>query len=78
MKIDKQTALHYSWGEGCDGWPLVESEGLSVKQERMPAGSSEKWHLHRRSQQVFYILEGESRFLLEGTSFRLKAGGGLR
>lgn len=32
----QQPLKHYVWGEGCDGWNLVDGPGLSVKQERMP------------------------------------------
>ena len=29
----KQNALHhYQWGNGCDGWVLVDTHTLSVKQ----------------------------------------------
>jgi hypothetical protein len=26
MKIGKLTAEHYVWGEGCDGWHLVQKQ----------------------------------------------------
>ena len=40
--IDKQTGKHYLWGDNCDSWILVDTEGLSVKQESMPSGTREK------------------------------------
>jgi hypothetical protein len=48
MKISSiENAEHYIWGEGCDGWHLVQPDSLSVFQERMPPGCSEKMHLHQ-------------------------------
>ena len=49
---------HYKWGNDCDGWTLVDEAALSVKQERMPAGTSEALHYHKEAQQFFYILKG--------------------
>ena len=37
--IDRGTAEHYTWGDGCDGWHLVKGADLSVIQERMPPGA---------------------------------------
>ena len=50
------TAPHYVWGEGCDGWHLVRAAELSVIEERMSPGTSEKPHLHTRARQFFYVL----------------------
>jgi mannose-6-phosphate isomerase-like protein (cupin superfamily) len=52
-------AEHYTWGEGCDGWHLLNDENLSIIQEKVPAGKSEVKHYHNISRQFFYILEGE-------------------
>jgi mannose-6-phosphate isomerase-like protein (cupin superfamily) len=51
-------AEHYTWGEDCDGWHLVKTENLSVIQERVPPGKSERKHFHEKSRQFFYVLEG--------------------
>jgi hypothetical protein len=41
LVVSKQQPLkHYVWGGDCDAWNLVDEEALSIKQERMPAGSS--------------------------------------
>jgi len=58
--IHKETAEHYSWGNGCDGWRLVQRTDVSVIQERMPPGSSEIRHLHRQAWQFFFVLRGEA------------------
>lgn len=53
---------HYAWGDGCDGWNLVDRPGLSVKQERMPPHTAEIEHYHRKARQFFYILTGTAVF----------------
>jgi mannose-6-phosphate isomerase-like protein (cupin superfamily) len=68
---------HYPWGSGCDGWHLVRTASLSVIQERMPPGTAERRHLHERSHQFFYVLEGELTLEVEGEDHRLEAGSGL-
>ena len=62
--IDKQTALHYQWGDNCDSWVLVDTKGLSVKQERLPSGAKEQLHYHCEAQQFFFILKGIATFYL--------------
>lgn len=59
-------AEHYTWGNNCDGWHLLQSSGLSVIEERMPPGTSEQLHLHHRAQQLFYILSGTATFEING------------
>ena len=56
--ISRETADHYLWGGICDGWRLLESEGLSVISERMPPGTAEIRHYHEQTQQFFYVLRG--------------------
>ena len=68
---------HYVWGNNCDGWNLVDSESLVVKQERMPAGTSEQTHYHQQAQQFFFILSGTATFEIEQSSIQIKAGEGL-
>jgi len=68
---------HYVWGEGCDGWNLVDGPALSVKQERMPAGTSEAMHRHEHAQQFFFILEGTAHFEIEGKEIKVEKGQGL-
>jgi len=64
---------HYTWGNNCDGWHLLKSGNLSVIQEKMPPGTSEKTHFHTKSQQIFYILKGTATFTLEESNFEVKA-----
>lgn len=62
--IEKQTAEHYKWGDQCESWILLNSIGLSVKQEQMPTGTKEKLHFHKQAQQFFFILKGTATFYL--------------
>jgi mannose-6-phosphate isomerase-like protein (cupin superfamily) len=78
MIYSKQTALHhYSWGGNCEGWEYIESQSLSVKEERMPPGTSEKTHFHKTAQQFFFILKGEASIEIEGELFTVKAKEGI-
>jgi len=58
IKIRKQTAKHYIWGEACNGWHLVERDDLSVIHERMPPSTAEVRHYHNKSRQFFLVLSG--------------------
>ncbi len=75
--ISRDSAEHYRWGEGCDGWHLVKAAGLSVIEERMPPGTCERRHRHRRARQFFYVLAGELTMEVEGVEQRLQANQGI-
>ena len=81
VPVSVETAEHYVWGERqgptCDGWHLVRSEGLSVIEERMPAGAREERHFHARARQFFYVLDGELTLEVEGREHGLGAGQGM-
>lgn len=77
MRISKDIAEHYIWGQGCDGWHLVRTPELSVIQERMPSGTCEIRHYHVRARQFFYVLEGELTMEVEGSFHTLRAGEGV-
>ena len=72
-----QPLKHYQWGSNCDGWNLVDEDSLSVKQELMPAGTSETKHYHESSQQFFFILKGKASFQIEEVTVEINAGEGL-
>ena len=69
--ISTANAEHYTWGEVCDGWHLVRAAGLSVIEERMPAGSKEQRHWHQQSRQFFYVVEGELTMAFDGRTVTL-------
>lgn len=56
--VDVANADHYVWGEVSDGWRLLDSTGVSVIEERVPAGAGEAWHVRDTATQSFYVLEG--------------------
>lgn len=68
---------HYVWGDGCDGWHLLKSAGLSVIQERVPPGKAETLHRHHRADQFFYVLAGVATLVLAGEAITLTPGQGL-
>jgi mannose-6-phosphate isomerase-like protein (cupin superfamily) len=75
--ISTTQAEHYLWGEGCDGWHLLQREEVSVIQERVPAGAGEIRHQHTHARQLFFILEGEGTMELEGQEIRILKGEAL-
>jgi mannose-6-phosphate isomerase-like protein (cupin superfamily) len=68
LATDTSKAEHYNWGQGCDGWRHVQVPGLSVIEERVPAGCGEILHFHEHAQQFFYVLSGVATMeFVEGT-----------
>jgi len=71
--VSKNNPLqHYTWGDHCDGWILLEGNDLSVKWERMPPHSAELKHVHEKAQQFFFILKGEAVFEIEQERISVK------
>jgi len=68
---------HYVWGDGCDGWRLLEHPDLSVIQERVPPGRGEIKHFHSRARQYFYILKGAATLEFDDSSVMVGAGEGV-
>jgi len=68
---------HYQWGDGCDCWVLLDTDSLSVKQERMPAQTAEALHYHEKAQQFFFILKGIATFVVENESYTVYTGQGF-
>jgi len=75
--VSHNTAEHYTWGDGCDGWHLAKDESLSVIEEQMPAGASEVLHYHERALQFFFILSGEAVMEVDDCNIRMVAREGL-
>lgn len=75
--ISTSNAEHYLWGENCDGWHLLKRDDVSVIQEFVPAGKTEKMHYHKISRQFFYILEGEGQIEIDDQIVGLAKGQGL-
>ena len=71
MKISKQNAEHYIWGDRCDGWHLVKNQELSVIHERMPAHTAEARHYHLQARQFFFVLSGTATLEVNGEEIAL-------
>jgi len=74
---DVTNSEHYIWGIQCDGWHLVQTPGLSVIKEMMPAHTSENLHYHKKAQQYFYILSGSATFEINGQQVMVTANRGI-
>ena len=77
MKICRQDALRYQWGENCDGWLLVQREGLRVTEGQMPPGGGEESHCHQHAREYFYMLSGQTVVEFDNYSVSLSPGEGL-
>ncbi len=75
--ISKESAEHYRWGAGCDGWHLVKSDSLSVIQELVPSGCAEVRHYHKRAEQFFFVLAGIATLEVNGAIHSLKKFQGM-
>jgi mannose-6-phosphate isomerase-like protein (cupin superfamily) len=75
--INRETARHYSWGEGCDGWVLLPNADVTIIEERMPPGTFELRHFHEKARQFFFVLSGELRMEMEGQVYVIVSGSGL-
>ena len=75
--ISIQTAEHYTWGQGCDGWHLLRGHELSVIQERMPSGTSEVKHYHSRARQFFFVITGTLSVQIDGQTHVISREHGL-
>ena len=74
---NNDNAPHYKWGDNADGWHLLQSYSLSVIEERVPPGASEKRHHHIHSQQFFYILEGTAHIEISGEVHEVSERNGI-
>jgi mannose-6-phosphate isomerase-like protein (cupin superfamily) len=72
--VSIQNAAHYNWGQNSDGWHLLKQDDLSVIEEKMPPGSFEQLHFHKKAQQLFYILSGSAVFTIDQKSIALGQG----
>lgn len=73
----KENSEHYSWGNNCDGWHLVQSSSLSIIEELMPPHTEETSHYHEKSQQFFRILKGTATFYVNDEVIKVPAGKGI-
>lgn len=77
MISNRDTAYHYRWGKGCDGWVFVNQPELLVIEERMPPGTAEHRHHHVKARQFFQVTQGMLTIEVEGQTHELQPGDGL-
>ncbi len=77
MKKTVKNSKSYNWGDGCTAWQFVNTPTLSVIRETMPPKRSETLHKHTKSQQYFFVIQGEAIFELAGEQFKLKVNEGI-
>lgn len=76
-KASIDTAPHYTWGQQCDGWRLVDTPQLTIIQERMPPHTAEQLHSHEQVQQYFHVLSGQAAFDIDSTCVMVEMGEGV-
>lgn len=76
-RVDKHNTETYEWASGCQAWVLNDSPASTVKEERMEAGTREQLHLHKQTEQFFYILEGQAVIYMDGNATVLDTQQGL-
>src|SRR5699024_3925609 len=77
MKVNKEGAEYYQWGNNCDGWHLLKQPQLSIIQEHMPPGTQEVRHYHKEAEQFFFVLDGELCIEIDGDVHNLNPKEGL-
>lgn len=77
MKKFKENSEHYFWGEMCEGWRMLDTDALNVTREMIPAGKSEKMHLHKIARQFFYIISGSAAFEINNETFTVNKDEGI-
>ncbi len=68
---------HYIWGNDCHGWTFIDTDALSVKQELMPPDTAEQLHYHEKATQLFFILKGRAKFVIDGIETELREQQGV-
>jgi len=75
--IGKHNAPSFTWREVCDGWTLLSRPGLHILEEQMPADTRELMHVHERTVQFYFVLDGEAIVEVAGTDVLVRAGEGI-
>ncbi|MEO2073053.1 MAG: cupin domain-containing protein [Zunongwangia sp.] len=78
MTTNTENTPHYTWGNHCDAWILIQSDQVIIKEEKMPLNTEEQTHYHNETAQFFYILEGVATFLLNKKEIVVKQNEGIK
>jgi len=68
------TATPFTTKDGSTIRELHHSEVQSLAEATLPAGKSTQRHYHRRSEEIYFLLEGEGTLELDGESRRVAPG----
>ena len=74
MVKSRKNTENVKWGNNCDAWSLLESEGLVVIHKGMPPQTTEDTHFHSKAQQLFYVVEGVATVKIENDLITVRAG----
>ncbi len=77
IAVDRDSVEHYRWGGDCDGWRLLQQDGLGVTEERVPPGRAEVPHHHVHARQFFFVLSGTATLEFADTAVQFQAGQGV-
>jgi len=75
--VRADTANHYTWGPGAEGWRLLDGHDLSVIEELVPPGGAETLHEHRYARQFFYVISGQAEMTAGSRTWTLGVGDGF-
>lgn len=78
MIINSENSKSYKWGDNCTAWELLLSENVIIKEELMPPKTEEQLHFHEKTEQFFYILEGEANFIIDQKKVLVSKNEGLK
>jgi mannose-6-phosphate isomerase-like protein (cupin superfamily) len=73
----KSTIQQTEWAPNHFAWPLVDDGKLSVKLEEIPVAGESDSHLHKRSWQFFFVLDGEADVDIKNQRYQLRKHCGI-
>ncbi|EKF55444.1 MULTISPECIES: cupin domain-containing protein [Galbibacter] len=77
MVVNNSNTKSYTWGDQCKAWELLLSDQVIIKEELMPPQTQEQLHFHHKTDQFFYILEGEATFNIDQKNVSVSKGEGI-
>ena len=69
--INTSNANNCSWGINAKAFQLCDTDSLSVKLEVLPPNETEVFHHHQNAMQVFFVLSGKAKFIVDNTGYDL-------
>src|SRR5690606_28014789 len=78
MIINRKNSKSYQWGDHCKAWELLQSDHVIIKEELMPPQTEEQLHYHVKTEQFFYVLEGEATFVIDKKNVLVSKKDGLK